>query len=255
MLLAKLLARRGEYVTAWDVLTEFEQQHDSSDLTLSQMLICLSTGLNRHEHVDIYLTKLNHHAGHLPSIQHWIQTMEELDTPHRFTSIDPNAEQMAVELMDHLSVVPSLVAAAKLQPDDMDLQTLRSALAHVFRDALTQRDQILICEALADLGLLVGDDRDARRWAHRGRRIDAYHVRFALILGDLEDDPAVGPPASAALGEALRAHPHYPDVRAALIRREFADGQTAAARRRLQRWLDDQPEHPLALQLQQELAA
>jgi len=101
----------------------------------------------------------------------------------------------------------------------------------------------------------VGDARDARRWAHRGRRIDAYHVKFALILGELEDDPAVGPPASAALDEALRAHPHYPDVRAALIRREFTDGQTVAARHRLQRWLDDQPEHPLALQLQEELAA
>jgi len=56
-------------VIARDVLTDFEQRHDSPDSTLSQMLICLSMEMDRQEQVEINLTKLHHHAGHLPSIE------------------------------------------------------------------------------------------------------------------------------------------------------------------------------------------
>lgn len=255
LLHAKLGMHRGEFAVALEDLTAYESKHQSNDAEILQTLVSLSWLLDQHQQAELWLGQLRTQVGYLPAIQEWIQAMDEMQQANPFSSIDAQTEQLAVELMDHISVMPSLVVAMKLQSDDKTIAALRSALNHAYRDIHTSHDQIVACEALAELALLAEDSRDARRWAHRGRRLDPYHARFALVLAEIDDDAAVGPPAAVALGEALRINPNYPDVRAALIRREFADGQTTAARRRLRVWLNDQPEHPMALKLKQELAA
>jgi hypothetical protein len=85
--------------------------------------------------------------------------------------------------------------------------------------------------------------------------VSPYTASLALVLAEVRDDPAVGPPARAALEAAAQAHPQYPDVQAALIRREQADGRLDDARRHLSLWLSRQPANPLARQVAQELAA
>jgi len=76
-----------------------------------------------------------------------------------------------------------------------------------------------------------------------------------LLLAKMEDDTALGPPAREVLADVSRVFPKYPDVRAALIRRENQDGRSGDARRRLELWLQREPTHPLALRLERELAA
>ncbi len=252
---AKLAARRGDHDLALRTLLDYETKHRSFDAELLRTLACLCWINDRHDEAGHWFGQFYVHAGHVPVHQLWIEVMDECQQLNRQAMVEPEVEQLAVELMHHVSVVPSLVVAQKLEPDAATAGLLRAALQHGYRDLHAPREQVIACEALAELALLCNDPRDARRWAHRGRRVDPFHVRFALILANIEDDAAVGPPASVALHDALRAFPHYPDLRAALIRREFAEGQTTAAQRRLQNWLHDQPDHPLALQLQQELAA
>jgi hypothetical protein len=120
---------------------------------------------------------------------------------------------------------------------------------------VTDRRTLMICQAMAQLALLADDADDARRWAHRGLRVDPYSASLALVLARITDDPAVGPPTHAILTAVAEAFPLYPDLQAALIRRDKAEGRDDDARRRLSLWLDRQPDHPLARQVQQELAA
>ena len=83
----------------------------------------------------------------------------------------------------------------------------------------------------------------------------AGSARLALILGGLADDESVGPPARRVLAEAAEAQPGYVDVRAALIRREFADGLVSSAKLRLEHWERSQPGHPEIERLHGEVAA
>jgi hypothetical protein len=103
--------------------------------------------------------------------------------------------------------------------------------------------------------MLSSDEDDARRWAHRGLKLNPYHAPLALVLSQIEDDAALGPPAVQVLAGVAAANPGWPDVRAALIRRELADGLAQRARHRLEQWLRDEPASTMARQLQKEIAA
>ena len=165
---------------------------------------------------------------------------------------NPSVEQLAAALADSPQLIESLVAAQKIEPDQEAVALLRQAVAMVVED---ESHRAVGCQALAELALLADDPDDARRWAHRGLEVNPRSAALAMILGQLRDDPRDGPPAAVVLDDAHQAHPDYPDLRAALIRREFADGHTDQAHIRLRQWLSDEPEHPIAHRVHGELAA
>jgi lipopolysaccharide biosynthesis regulator YciM len=132
---------------------------------------------------------------------------------------------------------------------------LRDSLARIARDVFDDEQTMMLCTAQAQLAMLAGDADDARRWAHRGLRMNPYAATLSLVLADLSDDEALGPPAADVLRRVNEKHPTYPDVRRALIKREMRDGQVATACMRLKEWLDAEPQSPVAEQLAREIAA
>ena len=113
---------------------------------------------------------------------------------------------------------------------------------------------------MAELALFVDDTDDARRWAHRGLRINPQSAPLALVLARTGDDPAFELRAVDVLNGAVAAHPTYPDLRAAMIR-------AGKVRRRPRRCVarpasseglarQTQPgSHPIARRVEQEIAA
>jgi hypothetical protein len=202
------------------------------------------------------LARLYHAHGDDPGVALWIQ-MNELPGASEMPSLpDARIERLAGELVAQPQVIPSLVAAQRIAPVAADLAMLRSALGLAARELSADPPQaIAVCQAMAELALLADDKDDARRWAHRGLKINPFSAPLALVLSRVADDPALGPPATSVLREAVSAHPQYADLRAALIQREKTDGRAEAARLHLADWLRQDPEHPVARKLQSELAA
>lgn len=164
-------------------------------------------------------------------------------------------ERLSEALVSEPALVRSLVAAALVDESSGERvglmrDALRSAYVHE-RDA---DRKAVFCEALAELGLAGGDARDAREWAQRGWRLRPGSARLALVLARVADGED-GPSARRVLAEVATAKPGYVDVRAALIRREFADGLTASARLRLAQWEASGVGHPVIEQLEREMAA
>jgi hypothetical protein len=169
---------------------------------------------------------------------------------------DAIISQLARELSDQPQLLASLAAAMKIEPDESHIDVLRHAgNLMINRIHLSIELETELCRALADLALLAEDEADARRWAHRGLKTNPLAAHLAIVLSQVDDQSLMGPPARDVLAKVNEVKPTYPDVHAALIRREFFDGDTQSARMRLTSWLKQEPTNPTAVKLYKELAA
>jgi tetratricopeptide (TPR) repeat protein len=255
VLLASLLARSNRHALALSVIDQQLAAPRESEPVLLCMLIALHAVTGNDEAAAGLTHRLHREHGHDPRVMRWLATLRAPMTPALPAVSDATIDQLAGELLDRIEVIPSLVAALRIERQERTIVMLRGAITQMLRDIDEEPAMLIACQALADLAMLAGDHDDARRWAHRGLRLDPYAARLAIILSQVADDAAVGPPASTVLKEAVSAHPKYPDLRAALIRREFAQGRIEVARRRLRQWLTREPNQPMAIRLQDELAA
>lgn len=277
IVLAAMLSRRGELDAATRVLRFVHEQadHDTDpDALRTRLAVLVGAGLT--DTARRVTERLYRVHGHRPGVRDWIEAAE-LPGAEKLPDVSPAAvERLAAELADDVDVVRTLVVGMKHRPEARPATTLTERQGHELQpDAATRpiallraaiervqegcahdtRQYVMLCTALAELALLAQDESDARRWAHRGLKVDPYCASLALVLASCDDDARLGPPARQALARVARQHPGYPDVRAAMIRRAFADGRVDSARRRLSAWLRRDPGSPLANQLQQELAA
>ncbi len=263
--LAAMLMRRGRPDAALDLLRP---------VTPAALIVADLTDTARRLTTGLYETH-----GHLNGVRPWIEAAEAPGAAKLPEVSAAAVEQLATELTDDPDVVRSLVVALKQQraatggvarrpqrgavsPDehteatDKPIALLRAAVERVLPGFIDRpRQTVVLYTALAELALLADDRGAARRWAHKGLKVDPYCAALALVLAACEDEPTLGPPARQALARVSRRHPGYPDVRAAMIRRAFAEGRTGAARRRLAAWLRRDPDSPLAHRLREEIAA
>lgn len=186
----------------------------------------------------------------------WVRDLSGLDTREHEQREEACVKQLAEELMDHLDVVPTLVAAQMRDQRDDELRVLRAALRMVLRELGEEHGSAqALVQAIAQLADIAGDSDESQRWAHRGLARNPYSAALALLLAKVADNPAVGPPAREVLARAAEANPTYPDLRAAFIRRTARDGRRDEATTLLNEWATHQPDHPMVGQLMTELAA
>ena len=255
VLLAALLARRGENQEAFAVLLTSERKIIENDATSLQMLIALMIKVDLSEAAQLGAEQLHYQHGHLPVISAWLGAMQMPGNLQLSPVKDSTVKQLVADLMPQLTLLTSLVAAQKVNPRLEEVQLLQAAIAQIDRHVDESRQKFMLCQAMVELSELVGDHDEARRWGRRGLKIDPYSAALALLLSRISDDETVGPEVLEALSQSATAHPTYPDLRAALIRRQYADGQVEAAHIHLTKWLQEQPAQKLALQLRRELAA
>ena len=222
---ATLLAQRGEYLEAEAVLSQQgrrdAQSMEAEDLMLA---VALGTRLDLPEDTTRLMHVLHDRFGHLPEVAGWIAATDTVGVAALPTLAFSRVDQLAMELRDRIDLVPSLVFAQKARPRTSALTLLRSALTRLVPVYAQDSDASLtLCKALAELSRLTGDDSEARRWAHRGLKLDPYSAELALILSWVHDDPAVGEPTTDVLRRVAGRHPDYPDVVAALGRRTEHD--------------------------------
>ncbi|MCC7193890.1 MAG: hypothetical protein IT444_14065 [Phycisphaeraceae bacterium] len=256
VLLAALLTRHGRMDDARAVLNRRENPAQQPGADFLQLLIANLVSADLPEAARRLIIQLFHAHGDDEAVALWLQLMELPGMSEMPALPDARIERLANELVAQPRVIPSLVAAQRIAPVMADLAILRAALGLAARQFNTDtRQAAVVCQAMAELALLADDKDDARRWAHRGLKINPYAAPLALVLARVEDDPALGPPATTILREAVSAHPQYADLRAALIQREKHDGRSEAARLHLADWLRQEPDNPLARKLESELAA
>lgn len=250
-LLSALLARRGMTDDARQILHAAGELDAPAAVLQAALLIVadLPDAARR------CVSHLDAHHGDDGWVRQWIGYVEA-PCGNELPQVSPAViEQLAADLLAQPLALLSLVAALKVAPDAEQVLLLRRAGARAYHDLHEGRRGLVLCQAMADLALLAQDADDARRWAHRGLKLEPYSAPLALVLAAVEDDPAQGPPAVNVLAEVAHKHPDYPDVLAALIRREGAQGRREAARRRLTAWLSREPRNLTARRLHQELAA
>lgn len=252
LLYAGLLADSGQPDRALRIVSQLVESDNASAAEL-KMMICLLVEQELDQTAEKTLGRLFDQCGDQSGIDTWIHATrmpghERLPAESRAT-----VEMMAGELLVEPGLIPSLVYGLRLAPDRSRAAMLRRAIAHLL-PAFEDTDQMLpACQALAELSMLLGEESDARRWAHRGLKIDPYCAKLAMLLARLSDDPQIGPAAAKVLRRVLSRYEQYPDVRAALIRREHRDGRFNSARKLLADWLKRDPKAPLARGLEQEL--
>ena len=253
LLLASLWARRGLHHDAlhvlhgWARLDQDDPAHE--DPRIGQLITAIMITSGKDSAAARRAGQLHHDHGFEPTVSRWLEMIEApgvTDAPHA------TIEHMASQLVERPEVISSLVTAQKYDPDETEIHLLRRSISRASRDL--SQDSLVICQAMAELAVLVNDAHDARRWAHRGLKIEPNSAQLAMILGGISDDPAVGPAAATVLAAAVEAHPDHADLRAALIRREMADGRVDVARQRLSQWKQQRPDDDLD-QIQRELAA
>lgn len=257
VMLAALLARRGRLDDALAVLEPVKRlPPEEADPCELQMLVSLLIACDYPDAASRLGRRLFDAHGNRPEVVRWLHAMSVPGAQDLPATAEATIEHLAAELVAQPELAASLVAAFKHEPQPQAVELLRSALARTIAgfegDA---RRQVMLCQALAELALVAGDQDDARRWAHRGLKLDPYAAPLALVLAQVSDDEAVGPSARQVLRGACERFPHYPDLRAALIRRAQADGASTEARRQLEQWLKEEPASPVAQQLARELAA
>ena len=232
--LASLLARRGQLLRARVVLGE-PQRRDTHDMDADEAVLAVGLHLaaGQEDQARRLAAWLHHLHGHDPAVARFVQLLD-LPGLRNFTShADAQAEQQAARLADELmscpEIVPSLVFAQKLAPNTRTLSTMRTAVKHIVYKFEATAYFTPLVHALAQMAELVGDDDDALRWAHRGLQADPYHAEIALLLGRIEDNEAVGPPASQVLKRVSMKFPDYPDVQRAFAQRQAYDRDHKAA--------------------------
>ena len=255
VLLAALLGRRGMTQQAIDVLTRHGRDRQAVDASSAKLMVALLIEADLLSAARVVARDLFDHAGHDPHIARWLEVMKLAVSSGAQSVPACVVDQLTLELRSCPGAIPSLVAAQKLSRVAHDVALLRGAVERLLREVSDPAETLPMCTALAELALLAGDRDDARRWAHRGLKIEPYSATLALVLAQVEDDQELGRPARTVLADVALRYPRYPDVQAALIRREHADGKGLSARRRLAAWLQREPAQPLARELERELAA
>ena len=255
-LLAGCLAREGRIDDAIDLLEHQHRMPSEQVPCETQMLIALLTVRGRDMRVAHHVKALEAGHGNDPAVAAWLDITHMPGAKADRQRIDPAADQLADDLFTRQQLVPTLVAAQKIQPDARQIASLRSALAILVNRAGNDHAVLPLITGLAELALLAGDGDDARRWAHRGLEQHPYLAPLALVLAQLPDDQdQPGRTAADALAGVRARHPDYADVRAALIRRQHHDGRDDLARLEISQWLEDEPDHPIAGRLDREIAA
>jgi len=261
VLLAALLAKRGDLAHANRVLRRFTRDK-TGDADVCRLLISVLVVLDLTESASRLVHQLQ--AGpqsHRDGLKRWLEVMDAPGVVDLPTHAQEHVRGLADELIRRADVLPSLVAAQKIAatkalPQSDDVSLLRLAVEHATRVWASDEERMLTaCQALSELAMIAGDADDARRWAHRGLRINPYNATLSLVLSKVSDDPAVGPPAAFMLQNAVAAHPRYADLRLALIRRLMANGATDAARAQINDWIILDPANPHARRLLEEVAA
>ncbi len=253
--LAALLARRGEHGEARailkGVLPGTVRQCDPQKVKLA---ISILISLGEHDDAE-RLGRAYHHAfGH--EATRWLRAMSVPGAGRLRWSAGGQIDELARGLASEPKAIQALVFAQKYQRDLPTVRLLRQAIRRIVplfeNDA---RQMTMICRAMAELSLLEGDQAQARRWAHRGLEEDPYCAALALLINRLRDKGDTALPAVSVLTCVATHHPGYPDVQAALIRRESKEGRGESATSRLDAWLEREPYSPHALELKQEFAA
>ncbi|MEM9251799.1 MAG: hypothetical protein AAGB29_05565 [Planctomycetota bacterium] len=255
-LLAALLAQRGRPDDACRLLNGVHDDDDDAlDADQAALLVAILAERGQADGAARLATRLAAAHGHDDGVRRYLATLgfaEAAEEPS-----DLQVGELAEAIAQRPAVLDALVAATI--EDGVPKPAERAMLDTAGRSAFDCLDDAEarseICRALGRLALACGRADDARRWAHLGLREQPHDAGLALLLADLDDDPHLGPPARLVLARALRRHPNYPDLRAAYIRRCQRDGRADSARRRLSAWLRRDPRSPIAIELQQEVAA
>ncbi len=248
VLLASLLARRDADHDAQAVLTALDEQGAFDDVHALRLRLTFALMQDDNDAVAHWTQQLadTTDLGDAQDAAAWLQAVhwdDEQVAPPEAPGQDV-VEQLADELRRQPGVIPSLVHAQRVDTDGDAAVLLRVAIEATVDEYIDDRPLLQRCWALAELALLADDPAAARQWALRGLEIDPYHATLALVVAQVEDDLTEGPSAQQVLARANEANPTYPDVEAALIRRQFAEGQLAEARWRLSTWQQRHPDHP-----------
>ncbi len=227
--LAALLARRGELLRARVVLGE-PHRRDTHAMDADEAVLAIGLLLAAEQEQEAYRLAawLHHLHGHNPVVSRFVQLLDMPglrslpDTAYR------HATRLANELVANPGLVPSLIFAQKQAPNTRTLSALRGAVRHIVYQFEATEHFASLLQALADMAELVGDEQDALRWAHRGLQVDPYNASLAMLLSRIEDNEAVGPPASQVLKRVSLKFPEYPDVQRAFADRQAYDRRKTA---------------------------
>ncbi len=255
VVLAALLARRGQHRDAHGVLRDVKpnsiMQYTPDQVRL---MISILISLGQSDEAEA-LSKAFYHAYGREAKQ-WLRDMSVPGSQYLGGHNVLPVEELAQDLAREPKAIQALVYAQKHKRDLPTVDLLRQAIrriAPMFEN--DTRQMTAICRAMAELSVLAGDHTQARRWAHRGMEEDPYCASLALLINRLRDDGRTTLPPRSVLVCVAAHHPDYPDVQAALIRRESAEGRLNDARERLSAWLVREPYSPHALALRKEIAA
>lgn len=229
VMLAALLARREDFAGAMEILGDPQRtQPQTMDAEQAKLAVAVLTSASLDDDARRLSAWLYHLHGDDPAVAQWIQLMDVPSLTALPAVPDATVERLADELTAQPDAVPSLVYAMKHAPRTRPISMLRAAIARMTAEFHGQPEMPRLTQALAELAHLVGDDEDARRWAHKGLRLEPYNATLALLLGKLEDDEAVGPTAQQTLKRVALKFPGYPDVQAAYQQRIKLDQQRQA---------------------------
>ena len=226
VVLAALMARRDDMEAARQILGQPERTNPRGmDAEHAKLAVAVLIGSGLEDHARRLSAWLFHLHGDDPQVARWVAVMDVPGLTALPAIPDATVERLADELSSNPDLVPSLVYAQKHAPRTRPISLLRAAVARMSAAYHDTDTMPMLTQALAELAHLVGDDEDARRWAHHGLRLDPYNSVLALLLGKLEDDEAVGPTAAQTLKRVAMKFPHYPDVQKAYADRLELDRQ------------------------------
>ena len=223
-MLSTLLARRGEAQTALQILGNPARRKDQPlDPEEAQLAIAVLLCSDHEDEARRLAAWLYHEHGHEPEVAGFVDHLDVPGLNQLPAAADSTVQRLADELSAQVEVVPSLVYAQKQQPNLRTISLLRAATKRLAETFADEPEMPRLVQALAELAMLVGDEDDARRWAHHGLRLEPFNAVLALLLGQVEDDEALGPPAAETLKRVALRFPGYPDVQRAYAQRLESD--------------------------------
>jgi len=229
VLLAALLARRDDFDAAREILGDpSREQPQSMDAEQAKLAVAVLISSGLEDHARRLSAWLYHLHGDNEQVAQWIAVMDVPGLTALPAVPDATVKNLSNELAAQPGTVPSLVYAMKHAPRTRPISLLRAAVARMTREFIDQPEESTLFQALADLAFLIGDEEDARRWAHKTLRLDPFNASMALLLGKLPDDEAVGPTAQQTLKRVALKFPGYPDVQRAYQQRIELDQQRVA---------------------------